>query len=181
MAKKQINLYLYLALVCFLGIITIFIVDGYMGVYDTIYVTTREMPQKIEADFWQRQAPGYGPYGPVPEEGSQQAFNISTNRGGKVAFRYEVANRLFSSYTADISVAVWHSQQKIRDLLSQPMSLDAFGKGQLEWVVDTVEFTPSDLPTDQPYQFSVVIKRGDLERRIVIELYPGVKVPAPPR
>ncbi len=59
---------------------------------------------------------------------------MSANRGDKVSFRYEVDNHLFSTYEADIEVSVWHSQQKVRDLISQPISIPAFNKGELEWV-----------------------------------------------
>ena len=54
MAAKRRNLFLYLTLVCFLGLIAIFIVDGYMGVYDTVYITAGEREQKIESDVWRR-------------------------------------------------------------------------------------------------------------------------------
>ena len=40
MAAERRNLFLYLTLACFLGIIAIFIFDGYVGIYDTIYVTS---------------------------------------------------------------------------------------------------------------------------------------------
>ena len=35
------HLFLYLALACFAGLIAISIVDGYMGIYNTVYITTR--------------------------------------------------------------------------------------------------------------------------------------------
>ena len=55
MAVKHRNLYLYLTLACFLGIILIFIFDGYMGVYDSLTVTTGEQEDQIKADQWPRQ------------------------------------------------------------------------------------------------------------------------------
>jgi hypothetical protein len=39
---------LYLALACFAGLIAIFIADGYLGIYDTAYVTAGEYEQEIE-------------------------------------------------------------------------------------------------------------------------------------
>ncbi len=44
------NLFLYLALACFVGLIAIFVVDGYMGIYDTVYITTGKQEYKVDAD-----------------------------------------------------------------------------------------------------------------------------------
>ncbi|GAI56646.1 unnamed protein product, partial [marine sediment metagenome] len=41
------NLFLYLTLACFFGLIAIFIVDGYLGIYDTIYVTAGEQEERV--------------------------------------------------------------------------------------------------------------------------------------
>jgi len=166
------NLFLYLTLACFFGLIAIFIVDGYMGIYDTIYMTAGEREQKIEPDSWLQQEK-FG------------ARGIGVNWGEKVFFRYEVDNRQFSSYTADIEVSVWHSQEKVRDLLSQPISIAAFVKGQLEWEIDAAELLPSDISPEQSYEFTVIIKRGEIERKIIVYIipsaYPPKPVPAPPR
>jgi hypothetical protein len=145
------NLYLYLALACFLALIAVFVVDGYMGVYDTAYVTSGEQEQKIEADFWLQ---------------DYNTWSVGANWGEKVFFRYEIDNRQFSSYSADIEVSLWRSQQKIQDLLSQELQIASFDSGQLEWVVDTSELEPA--PPEQGYEYTVVIKRGELERRIIL-------------
>lgn len=166
MATKRKNLYLYLTLACFIGLIAIFIVDGYMGVYDTVYITAGEREQKIEADFWQRQ---------------DKFWSTGVNWGEKVFFRYEVDNRQFSSYTADIEISVWHSQEKVLDLISQPISITAFDKGQLEWVIDTAELKPDELPPEQGYEFSVIINRGEIERQIILYFNPFPKLPVPTR
>ncbi len=159
MATKRKNLYLYLTLACFFGLIAIFIVDGYMGIYDTLYITAGEREQKIEADFWQRQ---------------DKFWPTGVTWGEKVFFRYEVDNRQFSSYTADVEASVWRSQQKIRDLISWPIPIDAFGKGQLEWVLDTAELLPGDIPPEQGYEYTVIIKRGEIERKIIVYITPAV-------
>jgi len=182
------NLFLYLTLACFFGLIAIFIVDGYLGVYDTVYITTGEQSWEVEADVWQRQYPTYAPAPiyeePYLEEG-EGVYYMPANREEKVSFRYEVDNRLFSTYKADIEVSVWHSQEKVRDLLSQQMQIAAFDKGQLEWVVDNTELLPTDILPEQSYQYTVIIERGEIERRIVVSINPLVysskPVPAPPR
>ena len=182
MATKRRNLFLYLALACFVGLIAIFIVDGYMGIYDTLYITTGEREEKIEPDFWQRQ-------GRAAPFGMENAYYVSTNWEEKVFLRYEVDNRQLSSYTADIEVSIWHSQQKIRDLILQQILIAAFDKGQLEWEIDTAELLPSDPAPEQRYEYTVIIKRGGIERRIIVYInqftypseYPLKPVPAPHR
>ena len=167
------NLFLYLALACFIGLIAIFVVDGYLGIYDTVYITAGEQEYKVEADVWLRQWPTYAP-APIEyyvEEG-KGFYIMPTNRGDKISFRYEVDNRLFSTYKVDIEVSAWHSQQKVRDLVSQLMSITAFDKGELEWVVDNTELLPTDILPEQSYEYSVIIKRGEIERRIVVSINP---------
>jgi len=174
MATKRRNLFLYLTLACFFGLIAIFIVDGYMGIYDTIYITAGEREQTIEPDFWLRQ---------------DRIWSTGTSWGEKVFFRYEVDNRQFSTYSADIEVSVWHSQEKVRDLLSQQILISAFDKGQLEWVLDTEEILPESIPLEQRYDYTVIIKRGEIERKIIVNVnpityppeYPAKVVPVPPR
>ncbi len=176
MARKRRNLFLYLTLACFFGLIAIFIVDGYLGIYDTLYITAGEREQKMEPDSWLER-----------DRVWKQGVNVKW--GGKAFFRYEVDNRQFSSYTADIEVSVWHSQDKVRDLISQPISIAAFDKGQLEWIMDTAELLPSDVSPEQRYEYTVIIKRGQIERNIIVYInpspypaeYPVKPVPAPPR
>ena len=169
MATKRRNLFLYLTLVCFFGLIAIFIADGYMGIYDTTYITTGEREQKIEADTWLK---------------SDSFWSAGLNWGEKAFFRYEVANRQFSGYTADIEVSVWRMQEKVLDVISQPITVDSFGRGQLEWVIDTTELLPESASPEQSYEFTVIIKRGEMERRIIIYInpaYPAKLVPPAPR
>jgi len=172
MATKRRNLFLYLTLACFVGLIAIFIVDGYLGIYDTIYITAGEREEKIEPDSWLRQEK-FG------------ARGVGVNWGEKVFFRYEVDNHQFSSYTADIEVSVWRSKEKVRDLISQPILIGAFDKGQLEWTVDTTELLPGGIPAEQRFEYTVIIKRGEIERKIIVYLNPSAYlpkvVPVPPR
>ena len=96
MATKRSNLFLYLALACFIGIIAIFVVDGYMGVYDTLNITAGEREEKIESEFWREGHP----------------WSVWANQNDKVFFRYEVDNRQFSQYSANLDVSVWRMQEK---------------------------------------------------------------------
>jgi len=170
MAAKRRNLFLYLTLICFFGLIAIFIVDGYMGVYDTVYITAGEREQKIESDVWRR---------------GDKFWSGGVNRGEKAFFRYEVDNRQFSSYTADIKVSAWRMQEKVLDVISQPLVVDSFDKRQLEWVLDTTEILPSDALPEQSYEYTIIIKRGEIERNVILYInpvpYAPKPVPAPPR
>lgn len=150
------NLYLALTLLCFAGLIAIFIVDGYLGVYDTLYVPMGEREEKVEADQWRQWS---------------EWRRAEVGWGEKAHFRYEVDNRQFSAYSANISVSVWHSQEKVRDLLSQQIVVAPFNKGQLEWVVDTKELLPSGITPQQGYEFSIIIKRGEIERKVIVTVY----------
>ena len=164
-SKMKRHLFLYLALACFVGLLAIFIVDGYLGVYDTVYVTAGEREQQIEPDFWSRQ---------------DSYWSTGTNWGEKVFFRYEVENHQFATYISEVSVSLWRSQEKVRDLVSERMVVASFDKGKLEWQVDTEELKPSGVTPEQPYEFSVIIKRGELERRVIFYINPVVK-PLPTR
>ena len=171
MATKRNFLFLYLTLACFVGIILIFVFDGYIGIYDDLTVTSGEREVTVDAEVWMRN----DPYRSTSVEWGEKAF-----------FRYEVDNRRFSTYTADIEVSLWHSQEKVADLVATQLSVASFGKGQLEWVLDTAELVPADIPPEQGYDFTVVIKRGNIERSLITHVRslsypPKAVIPAPPR
>lgn len=171
MATKRRDLFLYLTLACFLGLIAIFIVDGYMGVYDTVYFTTGEREQKIDAAAWR-----YG----------DNYLSARVNRGEKTFFRYEIDNRRFSSYSANIEVSVWRSQEKISDLGTYPVSIGAFDKQEITWAVDAAAILLPDALPEQSYEYTVSIKGAEIERNIILSInpavYPAIKpLPVPVR
>ena len=170
MAKKRKNLFLYLALTCFLGIVIIFIADGFLGTYDTLHITAGEWEQEIEPDYWLRE---------------DRTWSSGVNWGEKVKFKYEIDNRWFRDYSADIEVSVWHSQEKVSQVLPpQVMLVASFDKEELEWVVDTEELKPVDFTTEQAYNYTLIIKRGELERKVILYVNPATyppKVPVPVR
>ena len=138
-----------------------------MGVYDSLTMTSGEFPQTIEPDRW-------------PEDKRYPYHSsIYVQQGGKVAFSYEVENRTFSTYSADVEVTVSHEQEQIAVLLSQPLTVNSFDEGQLEWELDTTEFVPEDFPPEQRYDLSVLIKRGDVERHILVNVAGSSYPPKP--
>jgi hypothetical protein len=172
MPGKYKNLYLYLALACFLGIILIFVFDGYIGLYDTVTITSNEQTTEITADQWQEQAK----FGFMPQ--------TSVNYGGKVSFSYEIDNRQFSAYAADVNVSVWQNQEKVAGVLSKSITVKAFGKERVDWTLDTAEYI-ADVAANNN-SFTVVIHQGKIERKVIVYVYPGengskiITIPPPP-
>ena len=159
MATNRKNLYLYLTLACFFGIIAIFIFDGYMGIYDTVYVTAEEREQRIESDVWQRSDPYWS--------------STSIQQGEKAFIRYEIDNRRFSSYEASVDVSIWRMQEKVSDVLSQQVTIESFSKAEIEWAVDSAELMPPDAEPEQRFDYTMTIKNGEIERNIILYINPS--------
>jgi len=167
------NLYLFLTIAFFLAIIAIFVFDGYMGVYDTVSMTTQEREEVIEPDYWSRDYP-------------QSTW---TTEGQDIYFRYELDNRWLSSYAADIEISVWsanmevspwRAQERVLDLVSEPIVVTPFGKSQVEGVLDTGKLELGQIPPDQDeysVKYSVIIKHGEIERKVLLLF---VTKPRPP-
>ena len=154
--RRKLFLYLYLALACFIGLFIVVFVDGYMGIYDTLYTTADESKQKIELYHWQM---------------FDGEWTRNAPWGEKVFCRYEISNREFSTYSADIEVSIWHSQKKEYDLIRQHCQIAPFGKEELEWVVDTVALESSGAPpSGELYQYRVVIKSNEMERKLNLHI-----------
>jgi hypothetical protein len=143
------TIFLYLALACFAGIIAIFFFDGYMGLYDTVYLTTGEWEQKIGPDYWQNQPRGYA-----------YPYSLSARWGEAVHFRYEIDNRRFSEYSATVEASVWKSNEKVMDLFNQNVTVSAFDKVDVDWTLSAEELQSAGFEIDQ---YTVRIKRGEYE------------------
>jgi len=153
------HLFLYLALACFAGLIAIFIVDGYLGLYDTVYVTAGEYEEKIEPDHWLRQ---------------ERMWATGVSWGEKVFFRYEVDNRKFSTYSTTIQVTVWKENEKITVLLAEDKVVKAFDKATVEWTLDSKELESLGFSEGQ---YTVKIERDGVERKIIV----GYHIEYPPK
>ena len=171
MAIKSRNLYLYLALACFIGIIAIFIADGYLGIYDTVYITSGEHEQKIEPDYWQC---------PWAKEHGYDYYGVGSEWGEPVYFRYEIDNRTFSTYSTNVEASVWKSGQKIIDLLDEDVSVASFEQVTVNWTLQTDELGLGSFEAGKKHSVSVKVKHGDVERKIVVD-FPRFVEPAPPR
>ncbi len=160
MAVKHKTLYLFLALACFLGIILVFVFDGYIGVYDSLVMDTGQFPQKIEADQWQTERFGY-------------LVSMGVERGGRIDFTYTVENHRFSAYEADVDVSLWFGEEKLSDLTSGQISAGAFNNGELKWTLETAGLVPDGYPEDQSYNVDLIINRSGIERRIYVNISPS--------
>ena len=181
MTNKRRNLFLYLALACFGGIIALLVMSGYLGIFDTIYITTYgytsptttgQQEIKVEPAFWLR--PDYEWASDPP----YVAMEVVAKE--KVYFRYEMANRRLSSYAADIEISVWtanmevspwRAQERVVNLVSKPIVVAPFDKDQVEGVLDTGKLELGQIAPDQyeyPVKYSVIIKHGEIERKVLL-------------
>jgi hypothetical protein len=165
-ANNRSNLYLYLALVCFVGILAIFVVDGYLGVYDTAYIKFGEREQIIEAYSWQEQW--------VKEQG----YSVGTSWGEAISFNYKIDNRTFSTYEADVDASVWKSGVKIIQLLDEHILVPPFEEVTVDWILQTDDLGEIGLEAGQAREYTVIINLGDVQRKIVVSYY--VPVPGYP-
>lgn len=166
---KSRNLYLYLALACFVGILAIFVVDGYLGIYDTLYITIQESERKIESDYWQDNWTGRYGYngGGVWEE--------------PVYFRYKIDNNRFSTYLTSVEVSVWKSGESVLDLVNEDLSLAAFDDITVDWTLRTEELEKQGYGVGE---YTIKIEHGTIERKVIWEFHdldsPGyLKPPVP--
>jgi hypothetical protein len=160
---------LYLTLACFLGIILIFVFDGYIGVYDTLVIDNGQFQQTVESDQWD---PG--------RYGGLASTNI--DRSGSVDFTYKVENHRFSSLQSDLQISLYFQQEKVADIYNGAIEAAAFKEGTYEWSLNSSDIVPADFPSDQPYNAYILLKRGDVEHRINIYVnpsYPVKTIPVP--
>ncbi|MBI2832146.1 MAG: hypothetical protein HYX79_07815 [Chloroflexi bacterium] len=169
MGINRKNIFLYAAIACLLGIIAIFVFGGYLGLYDTVYVSTGEYEQVIGPDFWQGQRPDV-----------RFPYNTGARWGDTVRFRYEINNRRFSDYSADVEASLWQRDQKLNDMLKQRISLSGFGRTTLEWQLTPQEMEQANL---QVGQYTVRISRGGVElgRGIILGFYQDLGPGIPPK
>jgi hypothetical protein len=169
MTAKHKNLFLYLALACFVGIILIFIFDGYIGVYDRLVIDNGQYLQTVENDQWGR---------------TDRFSGISTvtmERGARVDFTYTIENHRFSEYSNSVDISLWHNKEKVADLLSRQLAVPAFDKEEMTWSINTVNIIPADYPTEQSYNVNIIIKRGDTEREVTIYVSPQIIIKPVPQ
>ena len=146
------NLFLYLALACFVGLIAIFVFDGYLGIYDTVHVTSGEREQTIDPSVqavW----------------GEERVF-----------FRYEINNRWFSSYATPIQASVWQENKKVVDLFAEDKAIEPFNQTTVEWILDSEHL--QSLGFDHG-EYTIKIERKGTERKVIVGYYLPAPPPYP--
>ena len=162
MVKKPKRLFLYLAIACFAGLVSIFIVDGYIGIHDTIRVTIGEYEQEVEADYW---------------ADSDDYWPVYADAGDNVYFSYQIDNNQFSEYSTHVEASLWQENEKIIDLFSEDVSIARFDEIEMEWTLPSEHLPDADVRADGYEEYSVKIARGDVERRVIVNYYYGESVP----
>ncbi len=156
MVRKPKRLFLYLAIACFAGLVAIFIVDGYMGIYDTINITVGEREEEIKASYWER---------------SDVSWWITASTSEKVSFSYRIDNNQLSEYSTHIEASVWHENEKVIDLFSQDISIARLDEATVEWTLSRDDLDDTGLAADERAEYTIRINRGDVERRIIVAYY----------
>lgn len=150
---KSKNRFLYLALLFFLGIITVLVADGYMGLYDTLKLRSGEYEQVFEADYWQR--------------GASQVY-YSVGGGDTINGTYIIDNRRFSAYQGNLTITLERNQQPLSAIANEDFSVTSFGKQEFDFTVDTSSLAP--VQDDNLLEYTLVIQHGDTERRIIFNV-----------
>jgi hypothetical protein len=173
MKSKKGRLFLYIAIACFAGIVAIFVVDGYLGIYDTFHISVGEYPaQTITADYWLREDYDYEVPYPVGTERDRSAYCcISADWDQDITFEYVIENHAASAYSDHIEVSLWQKGEKIKDLFSQDISARPFDETSVEWTVSTDDIGVNEPTAEYSYVYTVLVKRGEVERNIIVEFY----------
>jgi hypothetical protein len=162
-------------------ILVIFVVDGYLGIYDKLTFTIQERAQVIEPDQWQQRW--------VKESG----FSTGARWGEPINFEYQIQNRTFSSYSAAVEVTIWRSGEKVAQLLKEDAVIPSFDDATLNWTVLTKDFGEAGLKAGEYGEYTVRVTFGEVERKIILSYYPetpgypekgpipAIPVPAPTR
>jgi len=152
-AKQYRNIYLYLALICFVGILAIFVADGYLGIYDTLSLRIQEREHRIGADYWR------------DDWVNDHGYSMGVAWGEQVHFEYKIDNNRFSSYLTNVDVSVWKSGEEILDLYDEDISIDAFDEIIVNWTLELEQLEDANLGIGE---YTIRIENGDIVRKVVI-------------
>ncbi|HTY81856.1 MAG TPA: hypothetical protein VMB24_03655 [Dehalococcoidales bacterium] len=174
--RKHNNIFLILALLCFLGIVAIFIFDGYIGVYDTLAVNNGQYTQTVTPDQW-GQPERYG-----------GSFNAGIPGNGSATFTYTMENHRFNKYNSRLDATLVYNEQIVLNLFGRDISIPAFGKQSFEWTLSAA---------DVPMQYrnvvgTIKIVSGNIQRQVGLNIYetaatksaspiPTITITLPPR
>lgn len=165
------NLGLYIALLCIVGILVIFFIDAYLGIYDTLTLKIGEREYPVSFDRWERGG----------------AYIPATSYGEPVSFEYQIANHGFREYPTPVEASVWKSEEKILDLFKENESVKPFGDVVVRWTLETERLKEHRDSVARYTEYTVKIATERTERKIVLQvgveamLAPPNAIPVPLR
>jgi len=160
MGKTHRNLYLFLALACLLGIVLVFVFDGYMGVRDSVWVTGVDGERSVGDDL------GRG------GEHQYYSLEVEVPADGEINIRYELENRCFRGYTEDVRAIIRHENMTVAELTSGVVSLSPLAAEGFLWTVDVDEYAPAEWGVNRYYSLMLIIYRGGTDINVSLSLIP---------
>ena len=158
MAIKRGSIWLYVSIAFFIGIVAVFFVDGYMGVYDTILINTPGNEYEIAPDFWQESRTANDRY-----------YVGGIKQTDLLKFGLQIENRRFSDYQSNVKVSLWEGGREIKELFEQSDNIEVFQPSPLyEWELDTTDLEVADTLNGTIYV--IKIDRNGVERKITLRL-----------
>ena len=162
---RRINLWLLLAVVCFLGIIAVFFIDGYMGLYYRVRVETPVNTFEIPPEFWEESGKAIPSY-----------YFSDVSRNDLIRFQLVVENRRFTDSQIDLDISLWEGGREIQKLLTRSDNIAAFEPSQpYEWEIDTSQLDVLDEVSGTSY--IIKINGNGVERRLIFRLYTSQVLP----
>jgi hypothetical protein len=149
------NLYLYLALACFLGIVLIFLFDGYLGVYDSLKADGNRGLQEIPAEQWL-------------DPGRDGAMFMNIDQEGYLDFTYTISNRRFIGFSEEVRVTVVDGTGVPLQLADEVLTAGAFGNGEITWTLDAGQLQPPGTTSEGGYSVDLFIRRDNVTRQITL-------------
>ncbi len=159
------NLYLYLALACFLGIVLIFFFDGYLGVYDSLKADNGSYTQEVPTEQWQNPDRYGGP------------FSMTIDENGYLDFSYSVDNRRFVRTDGEVTVTLTDSAGATRELLQEGFDIGAFSHRDATWTLKGTDVVPAGAAPTTAFNVHLTIQFDSVTREIVIYVNRNGSIP----
>lgn len=147
------NLYLFLAMACFLGIVLIFFFDGYVGVYDSLKADDGSYLQEVPTEIWQN-----------PDQ-FRAPFSLTIGEVGSLKFTYRVDNHRFTGYTAPVVVTLEDTTGTVTELAHRTLTAGAFGNGEITWTLNGADLVPAGA-AGSTLAVEMTIQRDGVTRQI---------------
>ena len=163
-AEKHRFLYLYLALACFVGILLIFVFDGYMGRYITLNMDNGRYSQLLESGWWE------------VEEKYAGYNSFSGERDDVFTFTLKLENRCFTSFSEPVHVSLQDVSGNGPEIFEGMLEADAFGKAEVSWKLPAADLVPTDFAPDSYLTTNMVIQIGEYKGSIKLQIHNTARI-----